>query len=86
MKDTCESSFNESSFRYARRLRTGEEKLCNDCFRIKHAETNQEKREKTKNNTEAKKVNEMKVCSIPLLQRKFNMSYQEAVEFKRILK
>ncbi len=89
MKDKCEnckSSFNESPFRYARRLRKNEEKLCNDCFRIKHAEANREKREKHKDNAEAKKVNEMKKSSIPLLQRKFNMSYQEAVEFKRIFK
>lgn len=82
----CRLPFLESPIQYARRIKNKTSKICKDCFRISLAEDRAQERmiyknmsEKEKILIECKKFKEKNgKISIPLIVRKFNISYDSA--------
>lgn len=85
MKDICSQChfcFRETSIQFNRRMRTSSPILCQECYRINHADSRAIKRQITPKSSEDKMEALIKgygTVSPSLLMMKFKITYDEAV-------
>jgi len=85
MKDICSQChfcFRETSIQFNRRMRTSSPLLCQECYRINHADARAIKRQIAPKSSQDKLEDLIKgysPVSPSLLMRKFKITYEDAV-------